>query len=71
MPGTPPMSSRDISSAGFSGYSPGSPTPVDIRYNNQDLSLAMDAVPRLQRSSRRGSDYSNMSTDTFRVSQWV
>jgi hypothetical protein len=42
---------------------------MDIRYNNQDISLAMDAVPRLQRSSRRGSDYSNMSTDTFRVSQ--
>ncbi|KAH9475037.1 Calcium-channel protein cch1 [Psilocybe cubensis] len=72
MPGTPPMSSRDISSAGFGdhSFSPGSPTPVPLnpRYSHADYSLAMDTSsgPKLQRSSRRGSDYSTFTADTFR-----
>ncbi|KDR66929.1 hypothetical protein GALMADRAFT_258813 [Galerina marginata CBS 339.88] len=68
MPGTPPMSSRDISSAGYEHSSPGSPTPVDIRFSHSDYSLAMDAStgPRLQRSSRPVSDYSTFSADTSR-----
>ncbi|KAF9484619.1 high-affinity cell membrane calcium channel [Pholiota conissans] len=69
MPGTPPMSSRDIASAGYDrSQSPGSPTPNDFRFSNPDYSLSMD-MPRLQRSSRRpGSDYS-ISGDTFRSSR--
>ena len=68
MPGTPPMSSRDIASAGYDlTQSPGSPTPIDLRYSHADYSLTMD-LPRLQRSSKRGSDYSNVSADTFRSS---
>ncbi len=57
MPGTPPMSSRDIASAGYDlTQSPGSPTPMDLRYSSHaDYSLTMD-MPRLQRSSKRGSD---------------
>ncbi|KAF8962909.1 high-affinity cell membrane calcium channel [Flammula alnicola] len=69
MPGTPPLSSRDIASAGYDhSQSPGSPTPIDIRYSHPDYSLAME-MPRLQRSSKRGSDYSNISADTFRSSR--
>ncbi|KAF8151534.1 high-affinity cell membrane calcium channel [Crassisporium funariophilum] len=66
MPETPPPSSRDIVSAGFDRASPGSPTPVDIRYSNPDYPVAMDMISgsRLQRSSRRGSDYSMFSSDT-------
>ena len=67
MPGTPLMSSRDISSAGFEHHFPGSPTPVDARYSNADYPLGVDTSgPRLQRSSRRASDYSTYSTDTFK-----
>lgn len=66
MPGTPPMSSRDIASAGIS-QSPGSPTPIDIRFSHADYSLSMD-ISKLQRSSKRGSDYSNVSVDTVRTS---
>lgn len=66
MPGTPPLSSRDISSAGYE-FSPGSPTPVDIRFSHSDYSVAMDhSGPKLQRSSRRLSGYSTFSADTTR-----
>ena len=67
MPGTPPMSSRDISSAGYEHHFPGSPTPADARHSNADYPLGVDVSgPRLQRSSRRASDYSTYSTDTFK-----
>ena len=67
MPGTPPMSSRDISSAGYDHHFPGSPTPADPRYSSSDYPLGVDmSGPRLQRSSRRTSDYSTYSTDMFK-----
>jgi hypothetical protein len=64
MPGTPPMSSRDIASAGLE-QSPGSPTPKSRRISQADYSLAMDlsAGPRLQRSSRWTNEYSTYSVD--------
>jgi hypothetical protein len=68
-PGTPPMSSRDISSEAYNHYSPGSPSPMpmEARFSNIDSSLSMDmSGPRLQRSSRRGSEYSAYSADLFR-----
>ena len=71
MPGTPPMSSRDISSAGYDHHFPGSPTPVDLRYSDPrysstDYPLGVDmSGPRLQRS-RRASDYSTYSADMFK-----
>ncbi|KAF9039224.1 high-affinity cell membrane calcium channel [Panaeolus papilionaceus] len=65
MPSTPPMSSRDIASAGFGYSSPSSPSPVDVRYSNPEYSLAdISAGSRLQRSARRGSEWSMFSTDT-------
>jgi hypothetical protein len=67
MPGTPPMSSRDISSAGYDHHFPGSPTPADPRYSSTDYSLGLDmSGPRLERSSRRASDYSTYSADMFK-----
>ncbi|CAA7264458.1 unnamed protein product [Cyclocybe aegerita] len=68
MPGTPPLSSRDIASAGYEHSSPESPLPVDVRYSHPDYSLSMDMSggSRLQRSSRRVSEYSTFSTDTSR-----
>jgi len=67
MPGTPPMSSRDISSAGYDHHFPGSPTPADPRYSSTDYPLGVDmSGSGLQRSSRRTSDYSTYSTDMFK-----
>lgn len=67
MPETPPMSSRDIASAGFEFPSP---TSSDSRYRNPDYtrSLSMDLTSgsRLQRSGRRTSDYSTLSMDMSR-----
>lgn len=64
MPETPPLSSRDIASASFESPSQISPVP---RHSHHDVSLSMD-IPtgsRLQRS-RRASDYSMFSADSFR-----
>ncbi len=63
MPSTPPMSSRDIASAGLEQSSPGSPTPANFRLSQPDYSLALDATAgsRLQRS--RWTDYSSYSMD--------
>ncbi|KAF8063493.1 Ion transport protein-domain-containing protein [Lyophyllum atratum] len=44
------------------GSAPGSPTP-ERRFHSPDVSLALDLTPRLQRSSRRVSDISMLSTD--------
>ncbi|KIM44013.1 hypothetical protein M413DRAFT_17890 [Hebeloma cylindrosporum] len=67
MPGTPPMSSRDISSAGYDHHFPGSPTPADPRHSSTDYPLGVDmSGSRLQRSSRRTSDYSTYSADMFK-----
>jgi len=67
IPETPPMSSRDIASAGLEFPSP---TPSDSRYRNPDYarSLSMDLTSgsRLQRSGRRTSDYSTLSMDMSR-----
>jgi hypothetical protein len=52
------------------GVSPGSPTP-DRRFHTPDVSLALDGVPKLQRSSRRTSDISMLSTDLGYASQFV
>jgi len=66
MPGTPPLSSRDIASAGYD-HSPGSPSPVDrYSHNNDFVLMDTSAGSRLQRSSRRTSDYSTFSADTFK-----
>ncbi|KAJ7583970.1 Ion transport protein-domain-containing protein [Mycena floridula] len=65
MPLTPPVSSRDISSAGYesSMSTPSSPTP-DRRFHSPDVSLALDhRGPGLSRSSRRGSEVSMLSID--------
>ena len=64
MPGTPPMSSRDIASAGLES----SPTPIDSRYrdldNGRSVSVDLTLGSRLQRShARRPSDYSTISMD--------
>ena len=63
MPETPPMSSRDIASAGLES----SPSPSDSRYRDPDYtrSMSMDLTSgsRLQRSGRRTSDYSTFSMD--------
>lgn len=66
MPSTPPSSSRDISSA-FYDFSPsssafGSPM-TEHRYSTSELSFAVDGISRLQRSPRRSSDVSMLSTD--------
>jgi len=55
-----------------SGYAarPGSPTP-DRRFSTPDVSLALDNTPKLQRSNRRTSDISMLSTDLGYTSQWV
>ncbi|KAJ7058571.1 Ion transport protein-domain-containing protein [Mycena amicta] len=58
MPETPPNTTRDISSGLYS--TPGSPTPQ--RFFMPDVSLS-SSTPRLQRSSRRGSDVSVLSGD--------
>jgi hypothetical protein len=64
MPGTPPLSSRDIASAAFE-----SPSQISLvpRHSHHDVSFSMDIPPgsRLQRS-RRPSDYSMFSVDSFR-----
>ena len=65
MPETPPMSSRDIASAGLDS----SPTPSDPRYrdldNGRSMSVDLTSGSRLQRSghARRPSDYSTISMD--------
>ena len=65
MPETPPLSSRDIATASFESPSQTfSPVP---RHSHHDVSFSMD-IPtgsRLQRS-RRPSDYSMFSADSFR-----
>ncbi|KAL0948006.1 hypothetical protein HGRIS_010628 [Hohenbuehelia grisea] len=76
MPETPPMSTRDIASiSGSESPSPSgspwlsSPTHHDRRLFTPDISLALDSSvgPGLQRSSRRISDISLLSTtDVFR-----
>ncbi|KAJ7078435.1 Ion transport protein-domain-containing protein [Mycena belliarum] len=58
MPATPPNTTRDIATAGYS--TPSSPTPQ--RFFTPDVSLA-SGTPRLQRSSRRMSDISMLSGD--------
>ena len=68
MPETPPMSSRDIASAGLEL----SPSPSDPRYRDQDnarsVSVDLTSGSRLQRSghARRVSDYSTVSMDMSR-----
>ncbi|KAF7291112.1 hypothetical protein MIND_01254300 [Mycena indigotica] len=57
MPATPPNTTRDISSGLYS--TPSSPTPQ--RFFTPDISLS-STTPRLQRSSRRGSDVSVLSS---------
>ena len=65
MPETPPMSSRDIASAGLEL----SPSPMDSRYrdldNGRSMSVDVTSGSRLQRSghARRISDYSTTSMD--------
>lgn len=63
MPETPPMSSRDIASAGLET----SPSPSDSRYRDPDyarsMSMDLTAGSRLQRSGRRTSDFSSFSMD--------
>ncbi|KAJ6629913.1 Ion transport protein-domain-containing protein [Mycena sp. CBHHK59/15] len=58
LPATPPNTTKDISSAGYS--TPSSPTPQ--RFFTPDVSLS-SSTPRLQRSSRRTSDISMLSGD--------
>ncbi|KAJ7112947.1 Ion transport protein-domain-containing protein [Mycena epipterygia] len=58
MPATPPNTTKDISSGGYS--TPSSPTPQ--RFFMPDVSLS-SSTPRLQRSSRRTSDISMLSGD--------
>ncbi|KAF9530724.1 Ion transport protein-domain-containing protein [Crepidotus variabilis] len=62
--GTPPLSSRDISSAVYEEGSPASPTPAALRFSQADYSIAMDtsAGTRLQRG-RRTSEYTMYSVD--------
>lgn len=65
MPETPPLSSRDIASASFE--SPSQTFSAVPRLSHHDVSFSMD-IPtgsRLQRS-RRPSDYSMFSADSFR-----
>ena len=65
MPETPPMSSRDIASAGLES----SPSPSDSRYrdldNGRSMSVDLASGSRLQRSghARRPSDFSTISMD--------
>ena len=65
MPETPPMSSRDIASAGLEL----SPSPSVPRYRDLDnarsMSMDLTAGSRLQRGghARRTSDYSAISVD--------
>lgn len=67
MPETPPMSSRDIASAGLES----SPSPSDSRYRDtmdngrSSMSVDLTSGSRLQRSghARRPSDYSTLSMD--------
>ena len=65
MPETPPMSSRDIASAGLEL----SPSPSDSRYrdldNGRSMSVDLASGSRLQRGghARRTSDYSIISMD--------
>lgn len=63
MPGTPPLSSRDISTAGLEEGSPGSPT-LAFRASQGDYPISLDIStgPRLQRG-RRISDHSTYSLD--------
>jgi len=71
IPETPPMSSRDISSAGFESSPNASPTPGDFKYKNPDYarSVSMDLTSgsRLQRSGRRISDHSTSSMDMSKM----
>ncbi len=67
MPGTPPMSTRDIASLADGSVSvPSTPTPQQ-RFYPPDISLASDMSPGkgLQRSSRRISDISMLGTSDF------
>ncbi|PFH47046.1 hypothetical protein AMATHDRAFT_77384 [Amanita thiersii Skay4041] len=66
MPGTPPQSSRDISSALYdSAPNSANSTPsVNRRYSTApDVSFALEDAPRLYRSPRRTSDFSMLSAD--------
>jgi len=67
MPETPPMSSRDIASAGLE-LSPGSPTAMSKRISQLDYSRGMDTSAGsrgsgLHRSSRWTNDHSTYSAD--------
>lgn len=72
MPETPPMSSRDIASAGLESSSNASPTPSDVKYKNPDyarsMSMDMASGSKLQRSGRRTSGYSTASMDMSKTS---
>lgn len=61
MPATPPASTRDISSLGYDGSAPSSPSPSQ-RFQPPDILLGSPGSG-LQRSSRRNSDISMLSTD--------
>ena len=62
MPETPPMSSRDIVSAGLESLN-ASPSPNDFRLKSPDnarsISVDLTSGSRLQRSGRRSGDYNN------------
>ena len=66
MPSTPPMSSRDIASAGLEQNSPGSPTPAHLRLSQPDYSLALDATAGSGLHRSRWTDYSSYSMDISR-----
>ncbi|RDB21766.1 Calcium-channel protein cch1 [Hypsizygus marmoreus] len=67
---TLPESSYSPTTPDRSPYSsnPGSPTP-DRRFHTPDVSLALDMTARLQRSHRRASDISMLSTEHGYASQ--
>lgn len=56
LPETPPQTSRDITGASFDISSP------EKRFSTPDVSFALDGS-KLQRSSRRNSDFSMFSSD--------
>lgn len=58
----PPGSTRDIVSAAYGTSPPGTPTPNEFRFSIPDVSLALDGS-KLQRSSKRNSEYSMFSID--------
>ena len=69
-PRSPGLSVNNGYDASIYGSRPGSPTP-DRRFGTPDVSLALDSIPKLQRSSRRASDISMLSTDLGSASQFV